>query len=231
MENSTFTEKGLGKKEFLLDDDFDQVLNKLDKMEFSAVTEGLGFHTNKTASTQTIMKASTQSFKPAQPLKSTSLTPPPLPSHKPTAVKEIKKEELLLQAPMVTVFMAWLTDLFFVTLFFASNLALLILVSGIELKEFFKILPVAEITLYCLMMFVSYYLFYFTILDTKSSATIGKALFRLTLKHKSGSDLTLNTKLTRALISFFSIPLLGIPYIFNMHELLTNTILVKKNHE
>ncbi len=78
-------------------------------------------------------------------------------------------------------------------------------------------------------LFLSFYLFYFTILDREGNKTFGKKIFSLKLQSKFKSNIDLVQSFSRAFISMISFLAFGLPFILDFQGKLTDTLVVKDN--
>lgn len=220
---------------------------------FKPMTKGLGFHQDVKrpsfkpapkevkpfgSATSKVAKSMPQSLSSVTQVKAAAQVPTGLEAFygsTPTPVStdilpELKTEEKVSKpnfkaAPMLSQFSAWLIDLLVIASFVAITGALLVLVSGIEIQMYSKLISIQDLALFSAAIFSIYYLLYFTILDL--SASPGKTMMGLRVVKCDGKSLSVRNTFTRAFISLLSGIALFLPMVLDFQGRLSDTKVVK----
>ncbi|MEE2670659.1 MAG: RDD family protein [Bdellovibrionota bacterium] len=228
------------------DQDIDKIL---ENFEFSAITDGLGFHHSvgeeKKVERSLAQKAneldqdlkkhinSLKQSKPTGEINRGDLTPfyvDSTPEQKPIEeladlIPEEKKIEIIKQANSAERSIAWTIDMIFV-----GTLA----VATTVLSFFFADIPVNEVTMFSelsatfsLAMLSLYHILYFSVLDSTEHSTFGKRIFGIkVVKNLKPISLTLSFK--RNLFCLVSLILIGLPAILKTQDLFFETQVIKR---
>jgi len=219
---------------------------------FKPMTKGLGFHQDQK---RVAFKPSPKEVKPfgsnssmnkQLPQSLASSVQPNVAAHVPSGleafygatptsaltekISEFKSEEKISKpnyqtAGMANQFSAWIIDLLVIASFVAITGALLVLVSGIEIQMYSKLISVQDLALFSAAIFSIYYLLYFTILDLTASP--GKTMLGLKVVKSDGKALSVKNTFTRAFISLLSGVALFLPMVLDFQGRLSDTKVVK----
>lgn len=125
------------------------------------------------------------------------------------------------EASVFMCFVAWLVDIILISFFAILTIGLFSFSSGIEFSQLLKLITFLEKVSFVAMVFGTYYVLYFSILDLTSSP--GKALLGLSIEKSDQSELRFKDTLVRAIVSFFSLIFLGTPHVFQATSKLSQT--------
>jgi len=223
---------------FLSDFDFD-------KMNFSALDKGLGFH-HKEKSLKEANRSNTYELKNNKMLASKDIKGISVPSLKTDktlgapeislneayglnnaktnndiANESIEVESLVVESSLEKVTAAWAVDLTLILISIVAALILFTSATGISFTEFQSFMYREESQIFLATFFTVFYLLYFSVLDLNSSP--GKLLFGTKLITSSGERLTVFNTFSRSVIILISIPLFLLPVIFGFHNKLSGT--------
>jgi len=117
-------------------------------------------------------------------------------------------------------FFSWAIDLVFLVL---TIFAIMTTAGYLVFGDIYVIYKYSILDFYTLgsVLFTIFYIFYFSILDLDK--TIGSSLLQLKLVKENGSKVQFKDTIQRALFTFLSIPLFGLPFILNLPSRLSKT--------
>lgn len=228
----------------------DQDIDKLlEDFEFSAITDGLGFH-HSVSEPAKVEKSLSQKaneldqdlkrhIKNLKATKSDSnihrgdLTP--FYSQESVEEKPIEKlEELIAEEDLVETvqaasselrFFAWTMDVSLVVILSAITTLLSFYSSGIPMNS---ITLTSEVSLSLFgSMLLLFYLLYFTVLDATEHSTVGKRLCGMRVV-KSLKPISLSLSLKRSMFCLISLGLAGLPALLKTQDLFFETQVIKK---
>lgn len=139
-------------------------------------------------------------------------------------IEEVVVKELKL-ASSASQFFAWIIDLVLVAAISASLLGLFVLVSGLNVTQFYQVIGPNDLIYFSAASFSIFYLSYFSILDLQ--ATPGKSLMKVKLIREDNSDISLKDSFLRSFITLISFVTLGLPCLIDFQGKLTDTKVVE----
>ena len=202
MDNNIIEEVGKTQIPLSIDANFDS-----DDIEFKIISDGLGFHNDRKEDFQKELRSSVRHAKPSKQFNNndTKIQRASLNSfynfnkksykgqHK-TQTQDQQTENLNeTEAKLLTQLGAWGIDLTIIMLSLLFTLAMFLFVSGIKINLFLSIIPPIEASFFSGILFLLYYIIYFSILDL--TRTPGKALLNIKIVKNNNSDICIqNTK-------------------------------------
>lgn len=238
-----------------MNDNFDQELDQMDDFEFKPITKGLGFHhsISEKSKVETDLKSQQKSLQ--EDLKRNTeriLNKIPSPSvekkhvehmgelaafYNPTAIDTkniaplVKEEEVevLADASMGIRLMAWLVDVAVVTFMFITAIVSIFMVADMPFDSLSPLFFTSDIGTNFVVLFMMFYVFYFSFLDKTEFSTLGKRLFDIKLISMTSAPSFLNTTL-RTILTFVSVLTLGLFSMLSLQDSLTNTKVIKRRH-
>lgn len=132
--------------------------------------------------------------------------------------KKAKKKKQL-KVSVETRFTAWAIDMVFISLMVLGFVGV---IAGILKLDFFVLLT--EVKTFVLPVSAMFYVIYFTILDLDRS--FGKSLLGIKIV-KARTPISIVDTFIRTMASLISIACFGIPFLFNLHEHLSDTKVIK----
>lgn len=207
---------------------------ELDKIEFKAITDGLGFHQNREAG------VGPRNLPLKSSIKRTERTQWQNPGkgelaafYNPTANTASAKVQapiapvILPEAKMEIRFAAWLMDFGIILCSFMALLTVLFFFSGLSLSQLESALKLNEFLVYLPLVFSFFYILYFTILDATNKGSFGKSFFGLKLVLEDGNKTpNISVALLRSLVTLSSIIFLGLPTLLDFQDHLGNSKVV-----
>lgn len=228
----------------------DQDIDKLlENFEFSAITDGLGFH-HSVGETSKVEKSLKQkateldqdlqrhlknlkSKKTGSHLNRGDLAPfyeqEEVPKKPAEVIEDLIEQERSVEtitaASSAQRLVAWTLDMTFVLVLSAITTLLSFYSADIpiNMKSLFSD---AGTTLFLTMMTL-YYLLYFTVLDATEHSTLGKRIFGLKVL-KTMKPMSLSLSLKRTLFSLISFALAGLPTLLKTQDMFFETVVIKK---
>ena len=223
---------------FLADFDFE-------KMNFSALDKGLGFHHNentlKGKNVSSTYELKNNKMLTSREIKGISV--PTLKTDKSLTAPEISMEDafgresqkfsvhmeektqeneiLVTESTLQKVTAAWAVDLILIFISIIAALILFTSATGISFNEFKSFMYREESQVFLSVFFVVFYLLYFSVLDLNSSP--GKLLFGTRLISINGDRVTVFKTFVRSVVILISIPLFLLPLIFGLQNKLSGT--------
>jgi hypothetical protein len=192
-----------------LDDiDFDDLI-------FKPLTRGLGFHPEKKEGH--VIRPSRQ----VSPVH--KRTPNIQQQGNLTPATELPRVNIPEGAPLYARAIAFGMDLLLLFAGIAVTFLVLAKGSGVEIQNLMSILSPLELILFTSGVFCIYFILYFSFLDL--SSTVGKELMGIKV---DGKNITLKNTFSRSLLALLSLPLLGIPMLTGLVEVISETKIVKR---
>lgn len=227
--------------------------DSVEEFEFRPITEGLGFNRNAEKKGEQRIKG----FNSTEPLPGEKisidnsfpmgdLTPfykqtPNSSNKNKVAINEKlaevstskpvkKKEESLVLANRYELLLSWLIDMAICLSLVALTATFLVFASGVSSELILKILSVNTVVTYLTFLLLSFYICYFSFLDTFCDGTFGKFALNLRITSEGKSSVSFKGALFRAMISFCSLFAFGLPLILNFQGMISGTRILKKNN-
>lgn len=126
-------------------------------------------------------------------------------------------------------FFAYLVDLIIVVAAWAITLLSLSFVAKLQLVTIKDERFMNEIITYISVLLLSFYVFYFTFMDTTRNSTIGKSIVNIRVRTKAGDRADVIRTFMRSLMTLLSLPLLGLPVLFGVNDFMSGTRVYKSN--
>ncbi|OFZ27371.1 MAG: hypothetical protein A2381_12395 [Bdellovibrionales bacterium RIFOXYB1_FULL_37_110] len=148
----------------------------------------------------------------------------------------IKKEETVQEnqadviqlAPVRIQISAWLIDVLVIFAFMSVTMIFSAVVPGMKLNDFLNLISFKDMIIFSIIMFVCYYVLYFSIMDF--FITPGKYLLNIRLVRTNGANLTLKDTFIRSLVSAASFLALCVPLYIDFHGKISDTKVIMNNN-
>lgn len=232
-----------------------EIESLLDNLDFKPITDGLGFHHSLKEKKQvkTDLNQQSESLKNEFELRAKELVRE-IPQEKKVATNihrgdltpfyeqeqevqapletlkldEVEEEEITLFATMPIRFGAWLIDVILLVVSMVITFASIIYFADLPLETLSVFMVTDEIFSSLAFIGLSFYVFYFSVLDKTGYGTVGKNILGINIVDAAGKQMSLYISLFRTLLSLSSVLLLGLPVILDMHSKLTDTKVIQK---
>jgi uncharacterized RDD family membrane protein YckC len=122
---------------------------------------------------------------------------------------------------------AFLIDVIILTFMVAGTLSLLFASAGLETGMVAKLAVRPEFLIYPLVLFVLFYIPYFTLLES-SGATVGKSILGIMVETTDGSSPSAGQVLLRSLLTLFALVSAGVLFLVDCQGRMTDTRVVKR---
>ena len=229
----------------MINKDFDNEIDGLlnDDNLFKPITEGLGFHhslknkndikTNLTQKSLDLREdlaararelSSRSSQVASQPIQMGELAPfYGKIEENPLVLKIEDSKTALKSAPMTSRFFAWIFDLAVIFTILSVVFIGTLISSGIPLNYVRENLFELEFIFSASVMFLCFYMFYFSFFDKTKYSSLGKHLIGLHVVDEDNKTISFIASMIRSLITVASILTLGLASILKIQDKLTNT--------
>lgn len=207
-------------------------------IQFKPLTVGLGFHQRKEDREEALFpfkKRYTSFRKPPQPnvaLQQKVAFPLPFTPSASTQMMPLPQQQVQLEEEEKVAFYLQ-CGAFFVDLFLVFAMVGLTFIP-LSFYDSFSLIPQLflqlDVVILLSLLFLLYYFLYFVFVETSSEGSIGKSLLNLRIEGKGGQEMDLKKSFQRALLTLFSILLLGIPTLVGWIDRWSQTELRYMNH-
>ena len=217
-----------------------------ESLNFKAINSGLGFHQEKknllkspirkSMASETVGSVRRRSAVPQMPAKNS--VRPTTNAQNIAVSRSVKKAENESARTKLSVtpqnnkvaalhwqIMAWLVDMTLVTGLFVLTTFLFFLVSGTNFEYFSNFVIQRDFLALASVLFVIYYLIYFTILDLIGSP--GKNLFGLRLIRNDGQRIQFQHTAVRAIVTVISSVVIFLPLLMDLQGKMTDTKIIR----
>lgn len=124
---------------------------------------------------------------------------------------------------------AYLTDLIIVTCTWVLTLVLFSFIAEVGSEIYLmKPLPI-DLLAMTGILYLCYYVFYFTFMDTTKSSSIGKALVNINVRNLEGERASVLRTFLRSILSILNTLLLGLPSLFGALDKITGTKVLRSD--
>ncbi len=221
--------------------------NIFDDLDFKPITDGLGFHHSlkEKASVEVNMKSQQASLETDMVNRVKSLQAESKSMEKPlhmgelSAFYDVTNEEsevsdliigensaesvqTSLMSPLHYRFFAWLIDISLLLTVMVFTIASILVFAELPLETLNLFMLSDELQVSFISIFGMFYLFYFTLLDMTRFSTLGKKIIGIKVESTQARVSIVQTFL-RALITMMSIPLIGLPALLRIDNMLTRS--------
>lgn len=228
-----------------------EVENLLDNMDFRPITEGLGFHHSLKEKKQikTNLNQQSEALKNEFELRAKELVretdendAKPSPIHRgdltpfyekrvedvkvPIESLKLDQKELssstLAAGPFIR-FGAWFIDIAILVVSMTITFASIVYFAELPVKMLNSLIITGEIVSSLACIGLSFYIFYFAVLDKTEYSTVGKNILGLKVISLEQKNMSLYRSFLRTLLSIVGMIFLGLPIILDIHSKLTET--------
>lgn len=235
-----------------MNDNYDQDLEQFDDFEFKPITKGLGFHHSlaEKSKVETHLKSQQKSLQEDLELRSQKIVSSNFQDKNhvehmgdlaafyhtteldPSNIAPLVKEEevdVVSDANFGVRFAAWLVDFMVVSFMFITAIVSIFAVTDMPFDNLSPLFFTSDIGTNFVILFVMFYMFYFSFLDKTEHSTPGKRLFNMKLVGMTAKPTYLKTVL-RTSLTFVSVFTLGLFSLLGLQDSLTNTKVIKHRH-
>lgn len=221
-----------------------ELLDNDEEFSFKPITKGLGFHKEAkrrlpVSKPKSIQKTNINVYKPKVELSINDSNPLPSElsgldafySGSEVSISSLEEENQLGVGETIRnsdQLLAWLIDVVIILSVQMATMLLLTIVAKTNGIILASLVQSAEMLILTSILFVIYFLLYFSILDV--SASPGKTIKGVMLVCSTGGRLEVRHTFTRALIVLLSPCLLFLPLVFNWQSKLSDTTLIRKRN-
>jgi len=143
-------------------------------------------------------------------------------------VAKEKLEEVIQLAPVRMQISAWLIDVLVIFALMSVTMIFSAAVPGMKLNDFLNLISFKDMLIFSVIMFVCYYVLYFSIMDY--FITPGKYLLNIRLVRTNGANLSLKDTFIRSLVSAASFSALCVPLYIDFHGKISDTKVIINNN-
>ena len=137
-------------------------------------------------------------------------------------------EEVIQLAPVRMQISAWLIDVLVIFALMSVTMIFSAAVPGMKLNDFLNLISFKDMIIFSAIMFVCYYVLYFSIMDY--FITPGKYLLNIRLVRTNGANLTIKDTFIRSLVSAASFSALCVPLYIDFHGKISDTKVIINNN-